>query len=186
MINHDWYVYLWIDPANNIPRYVGKGRKGRAFDHIEAESPYRYAWMLKKRHREGYVCLPRIVWVNGAVEAKELEIFLIAWIGREDKGLGSLWNKTDGGEGTIGLSRKMIDARNRAIGNTQRNIPKTPQHIAALKQGQRKRTARSAAFIGVSLDEWYAMPRNERVRRRRKIAKTIPRILLAEWGRFLV
>ena len=30
-----YYVYMLIDPSNNKPFYVGKGKNNRVFDHIE-------------------------------------------------------------------------------------------------------------------------------------------------------
>ena len=36
-INLKSYVYLLIDPANNEPFYVGKGKNNRVFAHINQE-----------------------------------------------------------------------------------------------------------------------------------------------------
>jgi len=92
-----WYVYLWRDPQDNIPRYVGKGQENRVWDHIQKSSATYYSRLLKKRYRDGYICLPQLIWVNTEKEAYELETLLIQTIGRKDRGEGPLLNNTDGG-----------------------------------------------------------------------------------------
>jgi hypothetical protein len=161
-----FYVYCFRDPQNNILRLVGKGggidgtaqrRKSndRAWDHINDTSDYQYARMLKKRHRDGYVCIPRLIWVDTAAEAGELEKLLIAEIGREDLGTGPLWNRTDGGEGCTGLSREVIDKRNIAIGLAQKNRPLKAEHSAKLGVS---RSTRSATRCGFGYEEWMGLP----------------------------
>src|SRR6266404_7788567 len=97
-----FYTYVWCDPKDKTPRYVGKGCKQRVWVHIERPSNTRYSRLLSKRHKEGYICIPKIIWVNNEAEALELEILLIAAIGREDLGKGTLFNLTDGGDGVSG------------------------------------------------------------------------------------
>lgn len=93
----DYYVYLWRDPQDNVPRYIGKGKENRVWEHIEKPSSTYYSRLLSKRYRSNFVCLPQVIWVNTEEEAYELETLLIQTIGRKDLGLGPLLNKTDGG-----------------------------------------------------------------------------------------
>ena len=86
---------------------------------------------------------------------------------------GPLLNRTDGGEGIVGLAPEAIARRNESIRKAQKDKPKSADHIAALKRGRIKRRARSAAFVGLSLKAYEALPRNERVRMRRVKQKTI-------------
>src|SRR5271167_4935549 len=96
------YVYLWRDPKNGIFRYVGKGVDDRVWFHLTQSCDSHISKMLRKRNREGFVCLPSLIWVNSDKEACELEILLIAEIGRQDLGKGPLFNLTDGGDGQAG------------------------------------------------------------------------------------
>jgi hypothetical protein len=34
-MSNEYYVYLYIDPQNNLPFYVGKGKGSRASDHLQ-------------------------------------------------------------------------------------------------------------------------------------------------------
>lgn len=131
-----FYVYLWKDPKDGTPRYVGKGQDSRVWYHLEYEKKkFRIVHLLRKRFREGYICLPQIIWVNSEPEALELEVFLISEIGRLDLGKGPLFNLTDGGEGVGG--RKVSDDEKRR------------------RRESRLRT--NAAKHGRSYEDWEAM-----------------------------
>jgi len=59
---------------------------------------------LRKIYAEtGEWVLPLIIECQSDDDAKLKEIELIALYGREDLGIGTLWNLTDGGDGTVGL-----------------------------------------------------------------------------------
>jgi hypothetical protein len=102
-----FYVYLWRDPSNQTPRYIGKGSGKRVWDHLYDPKNMKYQIhnMLAKRFEQGLICLPSIVWVESESEALELETLMIRTIGRFDLGEGPLFNLTDGGEGISGLIR---------------------------------------------------------------------------------
>ena len=119
---HLYYVYVWYDPRNGSPIYVGKGtEKGTS-------EPYRFkrahrnhtngnaflGKVLRAMRREGFAHVVRIhccfieEWA-----AFDEEIKLIAEYGRRDLGTGTLCNLTEGGEGAPELSaatlRRMSD-----------------------------------------------------------------------------
>lgn len=48
-----YYVYLYVDPRNNKPFYVGKGRGPRALAHLAATGPSRKARRLRAIRRVG-------------------------------------------------------------------------------------------------------------------------------------
>lgn len=140
----EFYVYIWRDPKNRTPIYVGKGHKHRCWDHIEINSSAHYARILKKRHRNGYVCLPQIIWCESENLALELEVFLIAEIGRKDLGKGPLLNRTDGGEGVSNQSdaTKRKHSRNTKVAL---NRPEVKARLEARWTGE-QRARRIAAL----------------------------------------
>lgn len=100
-----YYVYLLKDQG--VPFYVGKGTKGRMYEHA-------YFARIKKRNsavlnkirkiwREGRSIEYELVfWTDDTDAAYNKEMELISSIGRRDQGKGTLMNLTDGGEGVRG------------------------------------------------------------------------------------
>jgi hypothetical protein len=94
------YVYRHIRLDENLPFYIGIGsdesfsrsrekcRRSELWNKIAAKTEYRVE-----------ILFDDLTWE----EAKQKEIEFIALYGRIDKGLGSLTNLTDGGEGTLGV-----------------------------------------------------------------------------------
>jgi hypothetical protein len=87
-----FYIYAYISKKGNV-YYIGKGNSGRA-------------WITHKNHgvnkppnNSNIIIMECNLTEIGALA---LERFYIRWYGRKDMGTGSLLNKTDGGEGTIG------------------------------------------------------------------------------------
>lgn len=101
---NDFYVYALFRPWDGSPFYIGKGR-GRRWLHHERRS-YRPNRMIdaivRKAARLG-LDIPKVKIRSGLTEpeAFEIEIALIAAIGRKDRG-GPLVNMTNGGEGPTG------------------------------------------------------------------------------------
>lgn len=111
----EYYVYIFY--ADQIPIYVGYGKGVRWKDHFSMSTNVRLNRYLAK-HREN---MPTIFAENLSVEdAKAVEIELIAKFGRQDLKTGTLYNLTNGGDGTSGL--KM-----------------TPEQKARVKSGVNKR-----------------------------------------------
>ena len=96
-------TYVYFDPKDHTPRYVGKGASvGRARSHLRRSTNPQLGTMIKKRIADGFAVLPTIIEAECLADAAEMEMLLIALIGREDLQTGSLFNKTDGGDGGIG------------------------------------------------------------------------------------
>lgn len=104
------HVYMYRSPIDGVPIYVGKGWGDRAWQHLEiaARNPEqhsnkRFARTLAKWLREGHRIEPSIVQVfETHEEALDHEVELIRLYGRSDIKTGTLFNLTDGGEGTAG------------------------------------------------------------------------------------
>jgi hypothetical protein len=97
-----FYTYLWLRD-DGLPRYVGKGKDNRAYKSARNHRP--------PRDRERII----IQYFLSEEDAFEAEKLLIAYFGREDLGLGTLRNQSDGGEGPANPSeerrRKSREAR---------------------------------------------------------------------------
>jgi len=88
-------IYRHIKPCGEV-FYIGIGTKKRPYN-----THNRSAWWNKVVKKYGYEI--DIMKTNLSLEeAKELEMYLISYYGRRDKGKGTLVNLTDGGEGAAG------------------------------------------------------------------------------------
>ena len=90
-----FYTYLYIDPIDNIPVYVGYGQNLRAFEHFSSKTEL--GDLLRQRLLQGQCVSPIIHIEENRDKAKDMEKFWIKVFGRKDKGEGTLFNKTDGG-----------------------------------------------------------------------------------------
>jgi hypothetical protein len=105
-----FYVYVYRDPRpskNNQPVYVGKGTGDRDLSHWSRGShnkPFQdFISHLKQR---GLVATcERVFETENEEEAFAKEMQLIELYGRRDTKTGSLFNRTDGGEGASGSIR---------------------------------------------------------------------------------
>lgn len=133
------YVYV-IYRLTDAPCYVGKGKGRRLAAH---------------RRRSHNMYLRRIMAAEGDTAkiskvaeslsnplACELETFLIAEIGRKNKGRGPLVNFTDGGEGAVGRSpspetRRLIGIRNSAARRGKKYGPHSEDRLRAISESRR-------------------------------------------------
>lgn len=99
------YVYMLVDPRNNQPFYIGKGRGNRCRFHLDEAKYYTKRKSLKLNKIRKLFSLgmePTIIKVEENVtdsEAIDLEVLLIAEM--RDIGI-PLTNMTDGGDGAQG------------------------------------------------------------------------------------
>lgn len=115
-----YYVYCYLDPRksgkykyeefefNFEPFYVGKGKDKR--DNVHLKNCYNKNTFFKRKINKIIKCtgeipiIIRILENLSEINAFNLEKKLIKIIGRNDLGLGTLVNMTDGGEGLTNCS----------------------------------------------------------------------------------
>ncbi len=132
-IDKIYYDYIYLDPRkpgtyryqnltfDNEPFYVGKGHDCRDKSHLNIKEDINRSLpnKIRKIYKETG-CEPIILrYKENLLESVsfDLEIELIAIIGRKDLGLGPLLNLTDGGEGPSGA---IVSDKTRKIFSEQR------------------------------------------------------------------
>jgi len=169
-VENRFYVYVYLDPRkpgnytygvyqfDYEPFYVGKGSNGRSDVHLSGnEDNEHFDNVIKKIQR---VCNtdPIIVKYQDMLleqDSFDLEIKMIATIGRYDLKRGPLCNLTNGGEGSTGwicsdeTKNKMSQSHIGVVGPAHHNYGKlhTDEH--------KKQT-------GVSVSEWWSNPENKK------------------------
>ncbi len=113
------YIYFTKEDAS-IPTYVGKGKDFRMVKHQNPKRKNHFSLHLQKQLRNGI--FPITVKFDAASEEEAFanEIRLIAKFGRKDLGTGSLYNKTDGGEGSNGWKMTEESRRKCSIASAKR------------------------------------------------------------------
>jgi len=109
-IKNEFYVYALIDPEDNLPFYIGKGKNARDISHIRETQkgiiPHgnkHLFYTIKQILESGKsVIVERWDTHLGEVDALEKEVEYIKKYGRGDLKTGILANLTDGGEGQSG------------------------------------------------------------------------------------
>lgn len=94
----EYYVYAFYN--DYIPIYIGYGKNMRWKDHFSMRTNLRLNRFLAKNLGNKPIFVAENISIE---EAKSLEKHLIATFGRIDIKTGSLYNLTNGGDGTSGL-----------------------------------------------------------------------------------
>ena len=142
----EFYTYLWLYEDGTV-RYVGKGKDNRAYK--------------SSRNHRPPTDRSRIIIQYFATEedAFEAERFFIAYYGREDLGLGTLRNQSDGGEGPANPSpetvRKMIESRlgKKLKPHSEASKQQTRNSLLGRKHTEERRKNQSLAHKGKSWTE---------------------------------
>ena len=129
-----FYTYVFFDPTTGIPVYVGKGSGRRWKAHYQKSSDYRLGRWIKKRQSEGHTIFPIIYDELTEDEAFTKEKELIARYGREDLRTGSLFNNSDGGDGSSGytISDKLREIKSENMRNFWADPAKKAERAALL------------------------------------------------------
>lgn len=129
-MSKQFYTYLYLDPKDNTPIYVGKGKGRRAFRHLrESQNPHLHN-TLQKRKGEGYITTPIINYEVDEQTSHQMEMFWIDQFGRADLGTGTLFNLTDGGEGVSG--RACSDEVKLKLSLLKKGKPRSPETRAKI------------------------------------------------------
>ena len=96
--------------------YVGKGQGRRALEHLSHSSNPRLTNLISNRTSSGFEVKPELIaYCDDEDYAFFLEKALIAYLGREDLLTGTLFNKTDGGDGVSNPSTEVREAQANAM-----------------------------------------------------------------------
>ena len=144
-----FYVYMAWHKSTNEPIYVGKGCGNRLSCHNrDAETGLHYnKFMVEyvKQHGRMKFEIVRNNLTNQ--EAIQTEIDLIYYFGRKDLGFGTLFNRTDGGEGGTGPKTEDHKAK---IGKALKGRVRSASHSAAISKGNKGKPKPSLSAIATA------------------------------------
>lgn len=129
------YVYRHIRLDKNVPFYIGVGTGYRA-NQIHKRNIH-WQRIVKKHKYIIEVMIDNLSWEDAIEKEKEF----IKLYGRRDKGLGTLVNLTDGGEGMIGYI--MPDLVRKKVSDAKKGINPRPIGWKMTEEGLRKISAAS-------------------------------------------
>lgn len=144
-----YYAYVYVDPRDGVPFYVGKGQRYRAHKHLHQCSNAGLAARLAELRAVGIVPDIRIYHCDNEPHAYELERVLIDAYGRRVNRSGTLYNILEAGECSGGMAgrkhRPESIERIRAAMKARRLTPEHKAKIGAWGRTPAGRAARSAA-----------------------------------------
>ena len=153
-----YYVYIYRDPRDKVPFYVGKGKDRRCYNHLivaRSESAcnrkyhYPVSNKIRKLWREGVEPLVELIAENLSEEsAFDLERVIIAEVGRRKSvgGYGGpLMNILEGGGGHSGYrhsekTKKLISEMYKGAGNPLYGKKLSKQHRMRISSANKGKT----------------------------------------------
>ena len=133
--------YTYVISVDGVPEYVGKGKDDRCQHHFDGKN--HFANHLRKAKREGKdIQIVKKIENASEDEAHQLEIKLIKEIGRRDLNKGTLFNKTDGGEGVSGLlcsdaTREKLSIAGKIAYEKRKDLPAELERRQKISQNQK-------------------------------------------------
>jgi hypothetical protein len=142
----DYYTYIYYDPTDFTPIYVGKGKGLRCYDHLGNTQNRPLPNKIRKLRKAGLEPIIEFI-VKDVDEQYALccERFWIKVIGRRDLKTGTLLNLTDGGDGVTNISpqarqaiskrqkgKKLTEEHKAAVGASLKGVAKSKEHNAAV------------------------------------------------------
>ena len=148
-----FYCYMLADPESEEPFYVGKGKGTRYEVHLRGRSHSRQLRMkIRSLEDRGLVPVVRFVPAGSEKAAHEIEIALIASIGRRDLGSGPLFNQTCGGEGSSGrVGFRHSEESKAKIGFAHRGKPKSALQRSRMSESAKGRPGPSSEQLAAML-----------------------------------
>ena len=143
-----FYVYIYRDPTNGQPFYVGKGKGPRYSRHLKRNDKHPFTQKIQKLRSLNEKPEIEIIEMPSEGFALKAEEFLIAYFGRKDQGLGPLLNLTDGGEGSSGI--KMSQDTRDKLSAAFKGKKQSPETIAARMAGMKPLSADARERIAQS------------------------------------
>jgi hypothetical protein len=166
-----FYVYVYIDPSDGVPFYIGKGKDKRAYKHLTAsamQTGLDKGWFFYRKLRKLLASdtSPEIRFLCKELTEDQSfywETFFITALGRRDIKTGCLCNHTNGGDGPSHkghqhseetkalIAEKLREIRTgwtlpeetkQRIGDAHRGRVHTDEARARMAEGQKKRFAR--------------------------------------------
>jgi len=143
-----FYVYIYRDPTNGQPFYVGKGKGPRFSRHLKRQDKHPLTQKIEKLRSLSEE--PKIEVIEKPSEgfALRAEEFLIVYFGRKDLGLGTLLNLTNGGEGSSGI--RMSQATKDKLSLAFKGKKQSPETIAKRMAGKKPLTDEAKERIAQS------------------------------------
>ena len=148
--------YVYIYEFDGVARYVGKGNNDRWKVHRRRKTKLSAKLKSIKNSTGKWVEPSQIIYCETEQAALLLEQKYISKFGREDLGTGTLWNLTNGGEGTKGY--KVSEETKAKIRAAFKRADVKTKHSQATKRGMSdedvKKRVKDAAIARANNTEW--------------------------------
>jgi len=183
-MHNDFYVYYLIDPTNEKPFYVGKGRGGRMYKHEKDVKNGKIANLTNQELTDKITSIlnenKKIIYKKVEENllneiALECETMYIKKLGRIDINTGILFNKTDGGEGATIVSdstrekqriaqtgRVFTDSHRKKLSDYAKNRPLSHRNKIIEKNRGKQKSDETILKISNSKIEYYKNEENRK------------------------